>query len=110
MMEVLATINELTGTSDDQEYTQSYAEVRVLLIPASNEAVAMYEMPQGQNFEYKIVDNDIPNLKQQAEIVVTAPQASGLSTNDKFITVGSSKRTRLGGRFYLVGVCYKKEL
>lgn len=110
MMEVLAKIEELTGTSTNKEYTQTHTDLRILIIPASNESVAFFsEMPSGQPYQFTIISDTVPNLKEQSRITVTDAQVSDFTVNDVFITIGDTKRTRLGGKFYLTGMCYLKQ-
>lgn len=110
MMDLLATIEQFSGSSTGQSYSTTNTNVRMYLTPASNEAVALYEqMPQGQMFSFSILSDDIGNLKQQSRITVTSPQVSGFETGDVFITLTDTKRARIGGKFYLSGLCYKKE-
>jgi len=110
MMDVLATISQLSGSSTNQSYSITNTNARIVLIPASNEAVALYQaMPQGQMFQFNIVSDTIDNLKQQSKITVTAKQVSDFENGDIFITMTDTKRTRIGGKFYLTGLCYKKE-
>jgi hypothetical protein len=110
MMDVLASISQLQGDSTNQSYVITDSDVRIYIIPASNEAVALYDgMPQGQSFQFKIKSDTIDNLKQASRITVTDGQVSDLTTGDKLITMTDTKRTRIGGRFYLMGLCYKEE-
>lgn len=110
MMDVLATISQLQGGSTNQSYVVTDSNTRIYIVPASNEAVALYDgMPQGQAYQFKIKSDTINNLQQQSKITVTDGQVSDLETGDIFITMTDTKRTRIGGRFYLLGLCYKKE-
>ncbi|RMD67349.1 MAG: hypothetical protein D6822_08425 [Cyanobacteria bacterium J149] len=109
-MDVLVTIDQLAGTSDNQTYSTTNTNVRAIIIPASNEAVALYEnMPQGQMYQFRILSDDIGNLKQQSRITITDAQSSVLSNGDVFITINDTKRTRASGKHYLIGLCYKQE-
>jgi hypothetical protein len=79
-------------------------------MPSSNETVALYDgMGSGQMFSFRIITNDIDNLAQQSKFIVIDSQVSGFETDNVFITIGDTKRQRIMGRFYLMGVCYKSE-
>jgi len=110
MMETIVDIYQLSGTNTNKAYTKTNDDVRVWIIPASNETVALYDgMGSGQMFSFRVMADDIANLAQQSKFIVVDSQVTGFSTNNVFITIGDTKRQRIMGRFYLVGVCYKSE-
>jgi len=110
MMETIVDIYQLTGQNTKKDYVKTHSNVRVWIIPASNETVALYDgMGQGQLFSLRIISNDIGNLKQQTKLKVVNSQISGFENNNQFITIGDTKHQRIMGRFYLTGTCYKSE-
>lgn len=110
MMETIVDIYEFSGTNTNDAYTKTQTAVKAWIFPATNESIALYEgMPQGQEFEFRIVSDDITGLKPQSKMIVVNSQISGFATSDKFITVTATKRVHLMGKNYLTGLCYKAE-
>jgi hypothetical protein len=109
MMDTVVDIYELsTGTKKTYNLTQEL--VRAFILPATNESIAMYDnMPQGQSYEFRIMSDSIPNLRQQTKLVVHYSQMSDFTDGDTFVTVADTKRTRIMGKYYLTGMCYKAE-
>jgi len=107
-MDTIIDIYELGGVNTNKAYTKTQSNIRAWIVPASNESIALYEgMPQGQEFEFRILSDDITGIKAQGKLVVVNSQVSGFSTNDTFITVTNARRVHIMGRNYLTGVCYK---
>lgn len=107
-METIVDIYELTGDNTDRNYKLVYESVKIWIIPASNEAIALYDnLPQGQTFSFRIISDDVPNIAEQAKFVVIDSQWSGFTEDDAFITVTQTKRQHIAGRNYLSGLCYK---
>jgi len=106
-METIIDIYELSGNDNNRAYILKYSQVRAWILPASNEAVAMYDnLPQGQMYQYRILDEDVENINEQAKLVISESQMSGFDNGDSFITVTSPKKAILGGKRYLSGMCY----
>jgi hypothetical protein len=109
MMESIIDIYQMTGQQKSRSYQLTDSKVRAWIIPASNEAVAMYDnAPQGQLFQFRIVSEDISNLVEQSKFVVVYSQISDLIEGDIFITIAGTKRIGIQGKNYLIGTCYKK--
>lgn len=109
-METIVDIYQFSGTNVNKSYSKTNTSVRAWIIPASNETVALYDgMGSGQMFSFRILADDIANLKQQSKLQVVDSQVSGFTNKNVFITIGDTKRQRIMGRFYLTGVCYKSE-
>lgn len=107
-METFVNIYELSGANTDREYELVYENVKTWIIPASNEAVALYDnLPQGQSYSFRIISDDIPNITEQAKFIVVDSQWSSFEEDDEFITVTQTKRQHIGGKNYLSGLCYK---
>ena len=109
MMDTVIDIYELSGTLK-QTYSKTQELVRAFILPATNESLAMYEnMPQGQSYAFKIESDRVQSLKQASKLIVHYSQMSDFSDGDCFITVADAKRTRILGKYYLTGMCYKTE-
>lgn len=108
MMETFVDIYELSGENTSRDYVLVYQNVKVWIIPASNEAIALYDnLPQGQSYSFRIISDDLPNIAEQSKMVVIDSQWSGFEEDDTFITVTQTKRQHIAGRNYLSGLCYK---
>jgi hypothetical protein len=107
-METIIDIFELTGTTKNKSYTKSYSGIKAWILPASNESIAMYDnMPAGQEYQFRILSDNIINLDEQSKLVVLDSQVSDFNAGDSFTTVVRTKRQRVAGKFYLLGMCYK---
>jgi hypothetical protein len=110
MMETIVDIYQLFGQNTNKAYEKTHSSVKVWIVPASNETVALYDnMGQGQLFSLRIISDDIGSLKPQTKLQVVDSQISGFDNKNLFITIGDTKQQRIMGRFYLTGVCYKSE-
>lgn len=108
--DVLVDIYEHRTATGVQSYTRVQQNVRALLVPASQETIALYEnAPVGQTFEYLIRSDAVTAIKAQSKIRVVTPQASGIAQNQDFITINDAQKVRVGGRNTLTGVCYQAE-
>lgn len=106
MTPALVSISIMTGSSSSKSYQQVYEEIRMTLVPASNETMAFYEnAPVGQMYEFQTKDQSVAEIPDQSKIVITDPENCGLNENDSLTTIGKSQRMRLGGKFYIQGVC-----
>ena len=109
-MDTIIDIYELQGINTNRAYSKTQSNIRGWIVPASTESIALYEgMPQGQEFEFRILSDDITGIRAQGKLVVVNSQVSGFSNGDTFITVANARRVRIMGRNYLTGICYKTE-
>lgn len=109
-MESIVRIRIFEGNTKDRQLATVYSSVRCLIGSARNETVAFYEnVPVGQLYEFSITDSRIDSIPSGTEIKVTNPQSSGLLKGGKFVVTGKTQRQRVGGRFFISGVCYIKE-
>lgn len=108
--DVLVDIYEHKTTAGVQAYTRVQQNVRALILPASQETIALYEnAPVGQTFEFLIQSDAVTAIKGQSKLTVVSPQASGIAQNQDFITINNAQKVRVGGRNTLTGVCYQAE-
>jgi hypothetical protein len=108
MMETVIDIYELTGTNKNKAYTIVNSDIKAWILPASNESIALYDnMAQGQEYEFRIVSDTIDEVDEQSKFIVVDSQVSGFAVGDEFITIVKSKRQRVMGKFYLLGMCHK---
>ena len=108
--DVLVDVYQINTISGVQSYTKVYSNVRVMLVPASQETIALYEnAPVGQTYEYLIRSDALTQLKGQSKFKVVAEQRSGIAQNQEFITINDAQRMNMGGRITLAGVCYQTE-
>lgn len=108
-MEAIVSVRAFTGTTTSRTLTKVFTHVRAVIGSARVETMAMLEnVPTGQVYEFTITDHRITGIPDGAELTVTNPQTSGFEVGDIFIVVGKTQRQRMMGRFYIVGVCYKK--
>lgn len=108
--DVLLDIYQITTVQGVQNYARVYQNVRAILIPASQETLALYEnAPVGQTYEYMIRIDAVTTLKGQSKLKVITPQRSGIAENQEFITINDAQRMNMGGRITLTGVCYQTE-
>jgi hypothetical protein len=106
MTPALVSIYAMTGSSSSKSYQQVYEEIRMTLVPASNETMAFYEnAPVGQMYEFQTKDQAVTDIPDQSKIVVSVPEECGLTENDSLVTIGKSQRIKLGGKFIIQGVC-----
>ena len=109
-METIIDVYQLEGTNTSKAYSKTNSDLRVWIVPASNETVALYDgMGSGQMFSFRIISNEVANLAQQSKFIVVDSQVSGFEEDNVFITIGDTKTQRIMGRFYTTGVCYKSE-
>lgn len=108
--DVLVDIYQITSTEGTQNYTRVYQNIRLILVPASQETIALYEnAPVGQTFEYMMRSDAVTSLKGGSKFRVVAPQRSGIPQNKDFITINDAQVMNMGGRLSLTGVCYQTE-
>jgi len=108
MMETIVDVYQLTGTNKNKKYAIAYEEIKAWILPASNESVALYDsMPQGQEYQFRIMSDNITEIDEQSKLIVKDGQVTGFDVGDTFITVVRTKRQRIMGKFYLLGMCYK---
>jgi hypothetical protein len=109
MMDTIVDVYEL-GTGKKKEYAKSYSGVTAWIVPATNESIALFDnMPQGPAYEFRIIDTEVPNLREQSMLTVTDSQMTGFTEGDIFITIANTRRVCFNSTFYLVGMCYKAD-
>lgn len=109
-MECLISVRAFSGETEDRRLIKVYTHVRAIIGSARVETAAFYEnVPAGQLYEFTITDSRISGIPDATELTVTNPQTSGFAQGSVFITLAKSQRQRIGGRFYITGVCYVKE-
>lgn len=110
MMECLVEIRGFFGATSNRTLTTLFSDVRCMIGSARMETAAFYEnVPLGQLYEFVITDQTVTSVPDGAEITITDPQSSGLTTGSVFIIQAKAQRQRLGGKFIITGVCYQKE-
>lgn len=109
-MESIISIRGFTGTTGKRVLQDLYTDIRCLFSNARLETIAMYEgVPQGKVFEFVITDNKVSDIPPASEFKVTNPQSSGIELGTIFVVEGQTQKQRLGGRFIISGVCFRKE-
>lgn len=108
--DVLVDIYQIATTEGQQNFTRIHQNIRVILVPASQETIALYEnAPVGQTYEYLIRSDAVTSLKSNSKLRVVSPQRSGIAQNKDFITINDAQIANMGGRLSLTGVCYQTE-
>lgn len=104
---VICTIKKFTGTSSNRTLVTLATELRLLLVPVSNEILMLHpDLPVGSSFSFTLLDDGI-TIPPESEIDVTGAEQSGFTTSDKFTVRDTVKKERVMGRMLHNGICVK---
>jgi hypothetical protein len=107
----LITIKKVTGLADNKSFTSLATGVRALIIPASNEILALYpDLPAGQSYSFVINSDAIADVPAESEFTVTDNMTSELANNDTFTALGLTRKNKVMRNFIHSGTCVKKEV
>ena len=68
---VILTIKQMTGTASSKAYTSLATDVRGLIKPASNDALALFQdLPIGESYGFTIISDSITRIPPEAELTV----------------------------------------
>ena len=107
----LVTIRKVSGAADDKSYSALATAIRALILPASNEILALYpDLPAGQSFSFVINSDALAELPAESEMVITDAMSSELAVNDTFSVLGMTRKNKVMRNFLYSGTCVKKEV
>lgn len=102
------TVYRMTGDEDNKEYVLVKENVRCLIVPASNEIIALFsDLPMGGLYSF-LFSNTIDTVKPQDKIVISSPGTSALELSSELIVSGVSRQTDLMGMRLVEGIAVKK--
>lgn len=97
-------IYRLTGDETGKAYQPKYSSCMVLIVPASNETMALYgEAGTGPMFELMFMGTT-PDLKPEDKLKVTGIGNSGYEIDTEFIVKGQPRSMNLLGKIHVQGV------
>lgn len=110
MVNCVVSIKNMSGTKDSKSLSSLGTGIRALILPASNEILALYpDLPIGQTFSYTIISDSIGTILPEAEITVTDAMIGELAVNDTYIVRGDNRKNKVAGQTYHTGVCVRKD-
>lgn len=100
-------VYRLTGNQDSKTQVLVYEDVRVLIVPATNEMIAIYgDMPNGglQSFLFK---NEVEGISPEDKLVVKNPHGVGAVAGDEYIVRGVTRDMTIMSQHLIEGVCVR---
>lgn len=107
----LVTIKKISGSADNKSYTTLATGIKALILPASNEILALYpDLPSGQSYSYIINSDSLTELPAECELTITDSMTSELANNDSFTVLGLTRKNKVMRNILYSGTCIKKEV
>lgn len=111
MNNCLVTIKKVTGSADNKSFSTVSTGVKALILPASNEILALYpDLPAGQSYSFVINSDSITDIPAESELLVTDAMGSELTVNDSFSVLGVTRKNKVMRNIIHSGTCIKKEV
>jgi hypothetical protein len=106
----LVTIKKVSGTADNKNFVSIATAVKALIMPASNEILALYpDLPAGQSYSFVINSDSITEIPAESQFLVTDAMDSELAINDSFSVLGMTRKNKVMRNILHSGMCIKKE-
>ncbi len=106
----LITIKKISGSADNKSYTTLATGIRALILPVSNEILALYpDLPAGQSYTFMVNSDSLSELPSESELTVTDNMTSELANNDSFSVLGLTRKNKVMRNILYAGTCVKKE-
>ncbi len=107
----IITIKKVTGTADSKSFTNLVTNLKALILPASNDILALYpDLPAGQSYSFFINSDSLAELPAESQLIVTDAMGSELAVNDTFSVLGMTRKHKAMRNVIYTGTCVKKEV